>query len=113
MERLTAEVRGSAGPRFLDDQAPQWEGNRTMFPHDATGRTAIEDATRTDGDSWHAHDDPVLAECRRLLSGGVPLDELMRVDARVSAIADEALSRARAAPVAPPEAALADVVAAP
>lgn len=113
MERLTDAVRDNAGPRFLDVQAAPWEGNTTMFPHDATGRTVIENATRSGLDPWHARDDPVLAECRRLLSGGVALDELLRVDARVSAAADEALARARAAPVAPPEVALTDVVGSP
>ncbi|MGQ0804377.1 MAG: thiamine pyrophosphate-dependent dehydrogenase E1 component subunit alpha [Actinomycetota bacterium] len=111
--RLTYFVRAGGGPRFLEARAAQWEGSTTFFPHDATGRTDVHDAVRPCGDSWRDHDDPVLNECRRLLGAGVAVETLVSLDERVSAAVEEALAAGRQAPVAPPEAALRDVIGSP
>ncbi len=114
LEALTAlaeQVRDGAGPRFLDAQGGRWPGNATFFPHDATGPTDVRDAQRDVDDPWRSTDDPLLNECRRLLAAGLGLDRILDADRRTTAQVEAALRRARLAPVAPPEAALTDVVA--
>jgi TPP-dependent pyruvate/acetoin dehydrogenase alpha subunit len=111
--RLTGEARAGRGPRFLEARAAQWQGSTTFFPHDATGRTDLRDAGRSGGDAWRDRDDPVLNECRRLLSAGVPMETLLSVDEHVTDEVENALEAGRKAAPAPSEAAITDVVAMP
>src|SRR5262245_2852099 len=110
LEALTGDVRDGSGPRFLDAQAGRWPGNATFFPHDATGPTDLRDAQGDADDAWRSTDDPVLNECRRLLATGFALDHMLDIDRRITAEVDDAVRRARLAPVAPPDTAFRDVV---
>lgn len=111
--RLTEEVRGGAGPRFLDAHCPRWPGSEGFWPRDATGATDLTDAAGTRGERWFDDNDPVLREARRLLRAGVSMEDLLAVDERVRREIDAAIGRARAAPVPPAEAAMTDVVGPP
>ena len=111
LEALAADVRDGSGPRFLDAQAGHWPGNASFFPHDATGPTNLRDAERDVDDPWRSTDDPLLNECRRLLAAGLALDRMLDIDRRITAEVEDALGRARLAPVAPPDTAFKDVVA--
>lgn len=94
---LTASVRRTSAPGFLEVHSGAWPGNETFVPRDVP-ETDLSDAVGTLADLWRGQDDPVLAEARRLLRTGVTLEALVALDAGIKEEVDAARSAALAAP---------------
>lgn len=95
MGRLASETRADSMPHYLEVQTAPWPGNQTFFPTNATGRTDLARANQPSANDWSAREDPVLVEARGLLDDGVELDELLAVDAELTAKIAAAVGRGR------------------
>ncbi len=79
------------GPAFIEAVTRRWEGSKPMWPELSTGVTDLAmvwDAARIPGryEAWYRREDPVLVLARRLLeSQRLSREELLAIDAQVSA----------------------------
>jgi hypothetical protein len=95
MQRLAVATRTDSAPRYLEMQTVPWPGNQTFFPTNPAGRTDLSRVGEASGDGWSPGEDPVMVEARELVDHGMSLEELLAMDAEVSAEVATAVDRAR------------------
>jgi TPP-dependent pyruvate/acetoin dehydrogenase alpha subunit len=89
-------ARGDSRPRFVDVRSAPWPGNAFFYPQDVTGPTDVRRAEAPAGNDWDDRDDPVLQEARDLLGEGAAIEDLLAVEAEVTARIEQAAEEARA-----------------
>lgn len=108
LQDAASAVRAGAGPRFIEAVSEPWPGNSTFIPHPEPIldlRTVASDRIAEPFPS----SDPVRSEARSLLSEGIPLRQLLELDATVCAQTRAAFELAESAPRAVGTAAHEDV----
>jgi pyruvate dehydrogenase E1 component alpha subunit len=95
MRGAAEKVRSGPRPYFLDVQSAPWAGNSFFYPKDVTGPTDLRRAEALTGEEWDDRDDPVLNEARALLADGASIEELLEVEAEVTARIEQAAEESR------------------
>ncbi len=89
-KKLTAEIRGGGGPRFLHAVTYRFKGHVSVDPGTYRDAQEVEAALKLD---------PLIAARQKLLSKGVTVAEIDAVDAEAKDEIERALATAEAAPV--------------
>ena len=113
---LVEHARRRQGPVFLHAVTERWEGSKPLWPELPTGDTEIamtwEVGVEGPYADWYRNHDPVLLYARGLLAAGATTrDDLLALDARVSARIADARRFALNSPLPPAETALDHVLA--
>jgi len=108
-ERLVAEVRSGAGPRFVEVRCTRWPGSFPLWPELPSGEWRLawafgEIPDRADLAAWLEQSDPLCLQLRKLVAAGaLTRSQAQALDERASAEMAGAVRFALDSPFPAPE----------